>query len=191
MPSFRLRTRRAIDAVTGGLSDLRARLECDMRAAGAATAFETAAELQQQLRRLDALAGPAFAHVGDLRRWRLGLVVPSPRPRHARVLVLAGGRIGIVDDIALAAAEAELESTASRLLAAAQQAPPLFDGPAQLDTLAAITRWLYTAGTRRRGTPVPLDDADDPQAFATRLAAAARPLRKARAEPVPDQAIEG
>lgn len=190
MPSFRLRTRRAVEAVSGALDTMRSRLDTDMRQAGAAGEFEAAAELRQQARRLEALSKPAFAHVTDVRRWRLAVVVPGTRPRRARLLVLAGGRLGVVGEFEVGAAAADLEAAAARALDAARAAPMLVPGPAQLDTLAAVTRWLYVPHARRRGAAIAFGDRTDAQTLATEVAAGASALKRPRAEAVPDQSIE-
>jgi DNA polymerase-3 subunit epsilon len=190
MASYRLRTRRAVETLTRGLADMRDRLAADMTAAAAATAFELAGELKQQLNRLEALAGPAFAHINDVHRWRAALVVPSPKPGKGRVLLLAGARLGIADQVDLTAAAPTLEPLAARLLEAARTAPPLTGTPAQLDTLAAVTRWLFTAGTRRRGVLVPIHDDTAAGGLAAEIASAAKSLRKVKDASVPDQAIE-
>lgn len=190
MPSFRLRTRRAVEAVSGGVVAMLARLEADMRRAAADNEFEAAAELRQQVRRLEALSKPAFAHVTDARRWRMALVLPGAHPNRARLLVLAGGRLGVVGEIEPGASAQALESAATAAIEAARTAPPLSAGPAQLDTLAALTRWLYAPRTRRRGAAVAINDQTTPGPLALELAAAAGTLRKPRAEAVPDQSIE-
>ncbi len=190
MPSFRLRTRRAVEAVSGGLGEMLARLDTDMRKSGAAGEFEAAAELKQQATRLAALAKPAFAHITDARRWRMAVVLPSPRPRRARLLVLAGGRLGVVGEIEPGVASPDLEAAAVRVIDAARSAPPLSPGPAQLDTLAAVTRWLYSPRARRRGAAIVIKDETDARSLAVDLAAGAGSLRKPRAETVPDQVIE-
>ena len=162
-----------------------------MRAAAAQTSFESAAELKQQLHRLDLLAGPAFTHVGDVRRARLALVLPGVRARQARILLLAGSRLGVVGDLALPAEDDALNRLAAGLLEAAPRAGPFGAGPGELDTLAAVTRWIYSPAARRRGTAIAFEDSAGREELAARLRVAAKSLSKPRAEIVPDQATEG
>jgi DNA polymerase-3 subunit epsilon len=190
MPSYRLRTRRAIETVTRGLAEMRSRFAADMQAAAAATDFELATELKQQFDRLERLAAPAFAHVTEVRAWRAVILLPTPRPGRARLLVLCGGRLGMLEDMEITAGTEILEPLAAQALEAAGRGPAFSPGPAPLDTLAAVTRWLYTASKRRRGVHILIRTGMDAAALAHELSVAAKGLRKVTEAAVPDQTIE-
>lgn len=191
MPSFRARTGRAVEMLLRGLDAARAAVEADMKAAAAATDFELAAMLKQQLDRLEALSTPALAHLYDLRRWRMAAVMPTARAGVGRVLVLAGGRLAIAGEATADMDRAEAGRLATCVLNAAVTAwPDELPEPAQLDTLAPVTRWLHAPKSRRRGVMIRLDDLRDPGEVAARLCDAAAGLRRVREATVPDQAIE-
>jgi excinuclease UvrABC nuclease subunit len=196
LPSYRLRTRRAVETLVGGLADMRTRLLADMAGASAAADYEFALALKNQVDRLNTLAGPAFAQVRDARRWRGAIVLPGRGRTSCRVLLLAGARLGIAGEFdappTTPADGPSLEPLAARMIATASAAPPLTGTPEQLDTLAAITRWLFTPVSRRRGVFVPIDDQTSPPTLATELARLARAVHKGKAKdaPVPDQALE-
>jgi len=84
----------------------------------------------------------------------------------------------------------EVKRLADRAVAHAETAGELDGGPDQLDALAAVTRWLYAPGARRRGVAIRIHVRGSSAELSAELGAAILSLKKAKAAVVPNQSVE-
>ena len=118
------------------------------------------------------------------------LVVPGLRAKTARVLLLAGGQIGVVGEVRVDAPAHELASITKNALDAAATAPLLQDPSVMIDTLAVVTRWLYSPSTRRRGSATRITDQTEIRGLTVGIAAAAESFKRTKPLNIADQSVE-
>jgi hypothetical protein len=81
-------------------ASFRQSLAADMRERSAAMDFEAAQRLKAMLDRTQPAESARFRHVRELAEFRLVVIVPSQRPRWARLMAVCGGWIAPIVDVA-------------------------------------------------------------------------------------------
>lgn len=195
MVRYRERVAAAAAAITLGVDGAIATAQEQMQRAAASEQFEAAALIQKEIGRLRTLDKPAFSQVRTLHSWRELLVLPgAAKGRCTAALFDRGALLRIADIDPADPASAVAACEAARAWLARDPAPSPRDAtsipPDTIDTIALVSRWLFTPKARRKGEVV--RSADGRFEAEDLLAAAASVGRpKKHAVEIDGQEIEG
>lgn len=178
---YRDRTRAAAACLIDGPADPIRQTRERMSLAAGPRDFETAAALRQTLSRLESLDRPAYSGLAELRSWCSLFVLPSPRSGRLRCVLFAGATLGLISELTLDERAREASAHIARAaLDAAGKRPMIRPTPAQIDSIAVVSRWLRAPKARRKGEAIPVEPRSDAGVLAGLLLAAARRVARPR-----------